>query len=288
MNQRSMFEAPAPKAAEPAVTAVAPWFGGNRTLAPHVGKQLAGCKWVGVPFGGGMPELRHIGARTIVVSDLHRDVINLCLVIKSEPLRKQLIEQASAAPFHPDVLSSAQRTCLAGPVAKIPDVARAVNYFVCVWMGRSAQAGTDAEFKGGLPIRWNAGGGDSNTRFRSAIASLDAFGETFAKCNFDVCDVFDFLPKVHDEPEIGVYLDPPFPDAGAKYSHAFSELQQRSMATILAGFTKARIVCRFYDHPLVREIYPEPRWHWLRLDGGRKQSNAEAPEVLLLNGPPLV
>jgi hypothetical protein len=47
----------------------------------------------------------------------------------------------------------------------------------------------------------------------------------------------------------------------------------------------ARVVCRFYDHPLVRELYPEQRWTWRHLAGGRKQTNGDAPEVLLLNGP---
>jgi hypothetical protein len=44
------------------------------------------------------------------------------------------------------------------------------------------------------------------------------------------------------------------------------------------------VVCRFYDHPLIHEIYPEGRWTWRRLVG-RKQSNAEASELLVINGP---
>jgi len=59
----------------------------------------------------------------------------------------------------------------------------------------------------------------------------------------------------------------------------------RRLADKLATFTTARVVCRFYDHPLVRELYPEQRWTWRHLAGGRKQTNGDAPEVLLLNGP---
>ena len=42
--------------------ALAGWFGGARLIAEHVGEALRGCKWVGVPFAGGMSELLHIQA----------------------------------------------------------------------------------------------------------------------------------------------------------------------------------------------------------------------------------
>ena len=46
-------------------------------------------------------------------------------------------------------------------------------------------------------------------------------------------------------------------------------------------FDQARVVCRFYNHPLIRDLYPEALWHWGHF-AGRKQTNAEGPEVLLL------
>lgn len=39
------------------VKTLLPYFGGNRTNAKTVGELLAGCRWVGIPFAGGMPEL---------------------------------------------------------------------------------------------------------------------------------------------------------------------------------------------------------------------------------------
>lgn len=39
------------------ITALSPWFGSNRMLASEVGKHLTGCKWVGIPFCGGLAEL---------------------------------------------------------------------------------------------------------------------------------------------------------------------------------------------------------------------------------------
>jgi hypothetical protein len=38
-----------------------------------------------------------------------------------------------------------------------------------------------------------------------------------------------------------------------------------------------------YRHELVEELYPAPHWRWLDLTGGKTQTNASAPEVLLVN-----
>ena len=279
--------------AEPGgITTLAPWFGGSRFLAPKVGKMLAGCSWVGIPFAGGMPEVAHIHASTIVVNDLHRHVMNLACVVSSHRGVKRLAGHLSKLPFHPDVLAEAQRHCMEMERAGFTfgdgrgqDLSErwALNYFITVWMGRSGNAGTENEFYGGLPVRWNANGGDSNTRFRSAVASLMAWHEIMARCNFLVQDCFEFLGNVQDSPRHGLYCDPPFPDCGVKYRHSFTDDKHRQLARMLAAFEHVKVVCRFYDHPLVRELYPETRWTWHHFTG-RKQNHAIAPEVLLLNG----
>lgn len=274
---------------EMTTTALAPWFGSNRMLAPIVGKELRGCKWVGVPFAGGMSEIAHIKASTIVVSDLHRHVINLALCVQCPERRAQLIERLDAAPFHPDMLAQAQEICRKAenlpPSFEITGGTDwAFNYFVACWMGRSHKCGIDDEFNGGLSTRWNANGGDSNKRYRSAVASLDAWGEIMRRCNFVVQDVFEFLDRCEDAAGHGIYCDPPFPGPGDRYKHRFTEAQHHVLASRLDRLKHCRVVCRFYDHPLVKKLYPEPRWTWNRLKG-RKQSNDASPEVLIINGP---
>lgn len=275
------------------ITALASWFGSNRMLAPLVGKELEGCRWVGIPFAGGMSELAHIKASTIVVSDLHRHVMNLACILSMDGGADWLAQDLAKLPFHPDTLTYAQLHCVEmerggwsfGKRDAEADQRWAVNYFVTCWMGRSAKAGTDDEFKGGLPVRWSASGGDSNTRYRSAIESLDAWGAIMRRCNFVVQDVFEFLDNVKDETGHGLYLDPPFPGPGDAYRHKFDEAKHRLLAPRLSEFKSCRVVCRFYDHPLVRELYPESRWAWKHSEG-RTQSNGKAPEVLIVNHVP--
>lgn len=63
----------------PKGSAIAPWYGSNRTLAENAGKSLDDCNWIGVPFAGGMCEIIHFKARSIVVNDLHSHIFNLYL-----------------------------------------------------------------------------------------------------------------------------------------------------------------------------------------------------------------
>lgn len=276
------------------VTALAPWFGSNRSLAHRVGHELRGCNWVAVPFAGGMCELRHLTARTILVGDQHRHVINLANVLRSDEYGPMLIRELRRVPFHADALAHAQAVCRAAEGKRFGALgedwgvcyAEALSYFVCCWMGRASKAGTGDEFRSGLSVRWDAGGGDSATRFRSAVESLRDWRAIMPRCTFVVTDAFAMLDKVKDQAGCGVYCDPPFPDVGDEYRHKFTEAQHRELARRLSAFKKARVVARFYRHPLVEELYPAPHWRWLELAGGKTQANKAAPEVLLLNGEP--
>lgn len=274
---------------KPKIGALAPWKGSNRLLAHEVGKELEGAEWVGIVFAGGMAEVPRIKARTLLVNDVHRHVMNLATVVANESECQRLIAELESLPFHPDILSTAQKRCAVRETVQaadrqLGDRLWALNYFVTCWMSRSAIAGTRHEFKGNLPVRWEPGGGDSNVRYRSAVESLQAWNKTLRRCNFTTLDFREFLRRCYDRPNHGIYCDAPFPDAGNDYRHPFTHADHKNLAAQLAEFTSARVVCRFYDHPLIRELYPEPKWKWRRLKG-RKQSNAAAPEVLLLNQP---
>lgn len=266
----------------PAITGLASWFGSNRTLAPQVGELLRGCRWVGVPFAGSMTELIYIDAPTLVVSDLHRHVINLARVAGTPELNAELRRLLRNTPFHPDMLADSQSVCRQPLQKDAVSVAAAFHYFVCSWMGRSGNCGTDKEFTGMLPVRWTATGGDSCTRFRSAVDSLKAWHGVLRRANFVVQDVFEFLKNVKDRPGHGLYIDPPFPDAGDAYSHKFTEKQHHELSTILTCYEHVRVVCRFYDHPLIRREYPEHYWTWHHHTGRKQGGSVNGPEVLLV------
>lgn len=257
-----------------------PWFGSNTENAAEVGAMLRGCRWVGIPFAGGMSEVPHIEAKQILANDQHRHVINLCETVASKEGREWVAAEADAMPYHPDVLETAQRHAAQWDWTKIPDRKAALWYFVAVWMGRGGKAGTTGEFSGSLPIRWNANGGGSNRRYRTAIEALDTWGETFRRCEFVCMDAFEFLGKCRDAAETGIYVDAPWPDAGEEYQHRFSADDQSRLADRLLEFDHARIVVRFGEHPLIRSLYQEPDWTWHPL-ASRNQANTIKPEFLI-------
>lgn len=263
------------------VTSLAPWFGSNRMLGHEVGKRLSHCSWVGIPFAGGMSEIRHIKSRTIVANDLHRHIINLANVVASPIHGPALRRRLDNLLFHPDVLQRCQSRCISKEAGHIiGTVEWAEAYFVCCWQGRSSRAGTKGEFQGQLALRWNSSGGDSSKRYYSAVEALDDWRDQFKRVTFSCMDVIDFLGKCKDASRHGIYVDPPFPGTGDGYKHTMDKQKHIDLASTLSGYSKTEVVCRFYDEPMVRDLYPEPSWVWNELSG-RNQANNQTPEVLV-------
>lgn len=269
------------------ITALAQWFGGNRMLAESVGRALGRLRWCGVPFAGGCPELAHIRTAAGVANDLHRHVINLARVVRDDALIEQLALRLDDLLFHPDEFAEAQRRCREREqhdrFGDTPDVQWAVDYFAACWMGRGGHAGKQREFDQMLSLRWTSTGGDSAVRFRSAIQSLRDWHRALRNWSFTCLDAFEFLDNVRDADGHGLYVDAPWPDAGDEYRHAFTDEQQARLAEALAEFTRTRVVVRYGDHPLIRELYPPQRWTWLG-QTSRNQRNGEIAEVLIVNG----
>lgn len=270
----------------PEIGALVQVFGGNRLLGPKVGRALEGCKWVGVPFCGGLSEVPWMAARTLLCADAHCHLINLARVVMDEALLPDLEGRLEGRLFHELELSQAQERCLARefkPIPDEPDPAWAADFFTAAWMARAGQAGTAKEFAAPLSIRWDAGGGDSVKRFRGACACLRDWLRLLAgRATFVRLDAFDFLAKVKDLPGHGVYLDPPFFHEGKSYKHKFGPAEHARLAEVLGGFSAARVVQRCYDCQEARALYPEAEgWRW-ELLVGKKQTNENAREALVV------
>lgn len=269
------------------INALAQWYGGNRILAASVGTALGRLRWCGVPFAGGCAEIPHINTTSGVANDLHRHIINLARVVRDSVLVERLVELLDQLLFHPDELRAAQRRCRerdwGSTIPDSPDVEWAADYFAACWMGRGGQAGTDREFDQSLSLRWTSSGGDSAVRFRSAVDSLRTWHDALRRWSFSSIDAFEFIANVRDADGHGLYVDAPWPDAGEDYQHSFTCDQQIKLAQALSRFERTRVVVRYGDHPLIRELYQQPRWTWLR-QTSRNQRNGATPEVLLASG----
>lgn len=285
--------------AEMTIRALAPWFGGARSLADRIGPELGRLGWCGVLFAGGLPELPHIQTQAGVATDLHRHIINLARVVADPLLLCQLIRRVDRLLFHSDVLEAAQRRCLereheseGGLFAgdrrcdAAPDVEWAADYFVCCWMGRGGYSGRGGELSQSIAVRYTASGGSSAKRWRSAVESLPAWGKVLERWQFVCCDAFKVLTRLKKQDRAGLYLDPPWVGAGDEYVHRFTIDQHRRLSVELHRLAKYgyRIVLRYGDDPLIRDLYPAGKWTWIE-STTRNQRNGEVSEVLIVNGP---
>lgn len=271
--------------------ALANWYGRDGAVVDRVAELLDGCRWIGVPFAGGMGVLASLRCNQGVAGDLHRHVINLARVMASPFRRDQMLDQLATLPLHSDALERARRVCaereraeaeglptdlfgqpVRGGYVERCDVEWAAAYFTLSWMSRAGASGTKDEFAPAtMSLRWSASGGGSSQRWRSAVEGIPEWDDVLNRWAFIVADVFDFLANVTDLAENGLYLDPTFPVVGDGYQHVLTMAQHKQLVKKLLGFATTRIVVRFHDAPVIRELYADPRWKVVELRGGRRR-----------------
>ncbi len=289
------------------IAAILPYFGGKRTMAPLIVKQL-GTKFKQYfePFCGSMAVLfamEQRGGET--VNDLHGDLINLARVLQSN-LAYELYDRAMRTLVSEDLLDTAEAV-LAEPIGVEREVNRAYWYFVASWMGRNGVSGTAAsDYQ--LAVRWTPNGGSPSTRFRSCVESIPAWHQRLQNVVILRRDAFDIIPKFDDHEHTAIYVDPPYPAesrGGGKgpgshsgtYLHEFNHDgslfgvdDHEKLAIRLNEFNKARVVVSTYDCPRYRELYRGwtfincARMKNLHQQNGRGARSKAAPEVLIVNG----
>lgn len=194
------------------VKALAPWFGGKRTLAPEIVKQLGPHTQYFEPFCGSMAVLfAKEPSRQETVNDLHYDVTNLAFVLQHNVMSQDLYARLQRTIVCEGLLRQAQEyfeTCEWGPDTVLGMDERAYWYFLSSWMARNGVAGMDRQdFQ--LAVRWTAGGGSPTVRFRSAVESIPRFHRRLQNVVIINRDAFAIIPKFQDSPHTAIYVDPP-------------------------------------------------------------------------------
>lgn len=281
----------------PKITAIAPWFGGKRTLAPVIVQELGKHRAYWEPFCGSMAVLlAKEPCRQETVVDLHGDLINLARVVQDLGAGSMLYRRLRRTMMHEDSLREAVELLRAEPAAEL-DVDRAWAFFVSSWCGRNGSVGTTGHARTAtFCIRYTANGGDSATRFRGAVDSIPAWRRRLRNVTILRRDAFEVIGKIADEPGCVVYADPPYLEKGSDYVHDFGDGfmgpdDHERLATALGRFTKTRVVVSYYDHPRLAELYPGWTKRDVHLTKNLSAANVRgggattAPEVLLINGP---
>lgn len=287
-----LSEAPTPML----LTAIAPWFGSKRTLAPEIVRQLGQHQFY---FEGCFGSLAVVMAKEPSdheqVCDLHGAIVNLAATIRCEIAAADLYERLQRV-LYCDELYAESKAWLSANEEPNPGQGHdwAYHYFVASWMGRNGVAGT-AHVNYQIATRWTQGGGSGPLRFRNAVESIPAWHERLRNVHILRRDLFDVLPKIEDADGVAIYVDPPYLSetvaSNSRYACDFAPAQHERLAEILCGFRKARVVVSYYASPQLQTLYPGwtvidcSRHKHLHTQNKRGSKRTEAPEVILANGP---
>ena len=295
------------------IGALAPWFGGKRTLAPRIVAELGPHRAYWEPMVGGFSVISSKPVAPFeTVNDLHGDVVNLARIVAHPELGPDLFERLSRVmPAEALMADAAARYAARGYANDLaePDLDRAADYFVVSWLGRNGVSGTHS-YNQGFCVRYTARGGSPSKRFLSAVQSLPAWYERLRNVTILRRDAFTLIADIADDPATVIYLDPPYVVKGSTYIHDFKpdddcgaglfcddaikQPTHRRLRDLLARFRQARVVVSYYDHPLVRELYKG--WTFVDCTMAKNMVNqgmrdakvdAKAPELLIVNGPSL-
>lgn len=288
------------------IGAIAPWFGGKRTMAPAIVTELGRHTQYFEPFCGSMSVLfAKNPSQKETVCDLHGDLTNLARVVQHPEDGFWLFDELQRVLFGQAILEDARAYLEADP--PVYDRQRAYWYFLACWMGRNGTAGTErVDYQ--IAVRWTKGGGSPTVRWRNALRSMPAWHERLQNVVILNRDAFEILPRFEDDPGTAIYVDPPYMaqtrskgavknGRGGKYKHEFSHNgdmfgpdDHTRLARILRTYRHARIVVSYYDCPLARELYDgwtfvdHSRQKHLHAQNGRGARPKQAPEVLIVNG----
>lgn len=294
------------------IKAIAPWFGGKRTMADDIVAELGPHTQYFEPFCGSLAIiLSKPRAQKETVNDLHGDCMLLARVVSHPTSAPVLYERLQVAVMSEGLLNDA-RLRLAEPLVGELDagdadsIERAYWYFIGCWMGRNGTAGTDRQDYQ-IAVRWTKNGGSPTVRFRNAVASIPAWHARLLNVVVLQRDAFSILDRFEDCTETAIYVDPPYPretrskfgdGRGGQYLHEFSHdssLQladdHARLASMLREYRHARVVVSTYDCPRYRDLFDgwtfidKARQKHLHSVGGRGSRPLEAPEVLIVNGP---
>ena len=274
------------------VTALSPWFGAKRILAPVIVEELGPHRTYWEPFCGSMAVLLAkppCSAET--VNDLHGDMVNLARVIQDPKWGAWLYRRLRRMLLSQELFREAAETIKLD--RDKPSHERAHDYFVVSWFGRNGVAGTKG-YNSNFCVRYTNRGGSPAVRWDSAVASIPAWRRRLRRVTILQEDGIALCDRIADDPGTVIYADPPYLKKGAQYVHDFDWLAHRRLAKALRRFRNARCVVSYYDHPDLASLYPG----WTKREvhvtkslvsqGKRDAENkVTAPEVLLINGPSL-
>ncbi len=270
----------------PALASPISWVGGKHVAARRIIAAFPPIQSYGTyvdVFGGAAhvlvakPPCHHLE----VYNDVHGDLVNFWMMARDQPeaLQARLETLPFSRHLHALYRSSLQEETV------LDDLERAARWF---YVMRSTFGGGPDFSKG-----WGYSVQEGNHRartLRSATALLTAMAARFRLVQIECQDFAALIPTYQTRRTL-LYCDPPYIGCEDYYNvgetPVFTTDDHARLAELL-NETPALVALSYYEHPLLEELYPAPKWRrmtWTQTKAieRTRATRQYAHEVLLMN-----
>jgi DNA adenine methylase len=242
---------------------VIPYIGGKHRIAGRLAEYLraTGADTLVDVFGGSAAVLLNSGFKKRIYNDISGDLVCLFRVLADSCSRGSLLKRLRWMPASRQVWNELSRGYVAhlfsfGYFADPIERAAATFFrhqFSFGGKGRS----------GGLSISTlDRHGIKEIVRYQGALRRMARLGKFFHNTMIENLDYADCVSLYGIKSNCVLFIDPPYVGTECYYpGRRFSQGDHVFLANQLAG-CKAAVVCTYYDHPLIRDLYPSPMWRW--------------------------
>jgi len=238
------------------------YLGGKHRMARHIAERLhaTGADCLVEVFGGSAAVMLHAGYEKRVYNDASDDLVTLFRVL-ADPERKRLLHrQLRFTPparriFQEDYAGYVRNGLSFSHITNPVDRARAVFYRHQYVFGGKVRSG-------GFSVSTGNRFGIKEVRaYRNTLRRLAHFARFFRETVIECLDYQDCCSRYGRRANCVLYVDPPYVGTENMYSHLFGRADHVFLAELLSNCA-ASVVLTYYDHPLIRQLYPDARWQW--------------------------
>jgi DNA adenine methylase len=258
------------------------WYGGKFSHLDWLLPLLPPCHHYCEPFAGsGAVLLNRAPALIETYNDIDGDVSTFFRVLRDQP--EELIRLISLTPFSREEYHLA----ITGSTEGISDVERARRFYIRARQTRTGLAQT-ASLGRWANCKDTSRSGMSGvvSRWLGGISALDDIAQRLIRVQIENRPAIDVI-QLYDGKDTLFYCDPPYLHAtrgdAKAYGFEMDEDQHRIFAQVVNDCA-AKVAVSGYDHPLMEELFPAPKWtKILGQDKTIHSTKQKRQEVLWIN-----
>ena len=239
-----------------------PYIGGKHRIASQLAVFLraSGAQTIVDVFGGSGAVVMNSGFKKRIYNDADGDLVNLFRVLGNDVQRTALLRRLRALPMARRIFEDDYRwylrngftfAYLSDPVER----ARATFYRHHLSFGGKTRSGGFTCSTGDRERLKEA------HRYRNALRRIVELSQFWRETVIENLHYSEVISTYGRRPGVVLFCDPPYVGTENLYSHRFKQADHVFLAQQLSECA-APAVCTYYDHPLVRSLYPESAWNW--------------------------